>query len=142
MKSFREVSLSVTVGKSSTAQTLSNATHQLQMRHEEIDPGVGCVYLRGRLDIEGVEEIGFKFAVLVATQRKPLIVDLSEVELLTSDGLSMLISGANELKIHGKIMILLKPNQYVEKVLRLACLDPLLPIEYDMAEALRKVKAK
>lgn len=141
MAASRKVSISVTVGTSSTAQALSNPTHQLQMRHEEIDSGVACIYLRGRLDIEGIEGIESKFAVFVA-QRKSLIVDLSEVELITSDGLSMLISSANNLKIHGKSMILLKPNQYVEKVLRLACLDPFLPIEYDMAEALRKVKAK
>lgn len=142
METNREVSLSGTVGTSSTAQTPFEPTHRLQMRREEIESDVGCVYLRGRLDILCSQEIGLKFALLVATQRKNFIIDLSEVELITSDGLGMLISVANDLKTHGKSMILLKPNPYVEKVVRMACLDPLLPIEYDMAEALRKIKAK
>lgn len=141
METSREVSLSVTVGTSSTAQAFAKPTHRLQLRREEVGSGVRCIYLRGRLDILGIREIELKFAVLVATQQ-PLIVDLSEVELITSDGLGMLISSANELKTHGKMMILLKPNRYVEKVVRMSCLDHLLPIEYDMAEALRKIRAK
>lgn len=122
--------------------TVNNPLYRPQIRYEDIGPDVRCIYLSGRLDISGLPEIELKLTVMTATQRKLVIIDLSEVELITSDGLAMLLSRANGLKAHGKIMILLKPNPYVEKVVRMACLDQLLPIEHNMADALRKISGE
>lgn len=140
MQSIQKVNLTVYVAPTSKPKTLVNPMYRPQMRYEEIAPDVNCVHLSGRLDVVGLNEIELKFTVMTALQRKAVIVDLSEVELLTSVGLGMLILSANNLKAQGKMMILLKPNRYVEKVVRMACLDEILPIEYDLTDALRRIK--
>jgi anti-anti-sigma factor len=112
----------------------------LELKHEWIAPDVGCVYLSGRLDIPGVQEVQLKFTVFTATQRKPVIVDLSDVTLITSIGLGMLITGANALKTHGVPMILLNPQPNVAEVLELACVNEILPIEQDLEAALRRIQ--
>jgi anti-sigma B factor antagonist len=113
----------------------------LELKHEWIAPDIGCVYLSGRLDIPGVQEVQLKFTVCTATQRKPVIVDLSDVTLITSIGLGMLISGAHALKTHGVPMILLNPPPNVTKVLEMACVEELLPIERDLDAALRRINS-
>lgn len=111
----------------------------LQLKHEWIAPDVGCVYLSGRLDIPGVQDVQLKFTVFTATQKKPVIVNLSDVTLITSIGLGMLIAGANALRIYGVPMVLLNPQRGVEKVLEMACVNEILPIEHDLDAALKRI---
>jgi len=112
----------------------------LELKHEWIAPDIGCVYLSGRLDIPGVQEVQLKFTVFTATQRKPVIVNLAEVTLITSIGLGMLIGGANALSLHGLQMVLLSPQPNVEKVLLMAGLNQVLPIEHDLEAALKRLQ--
>lgn len=112
----------------------------LEVKHEEIRPDVGCVYLSGRMDIPGVQEVELRFTVLTSTLKKPVIVDLSAVELITSIGLGMLIRNANVLKTQGLPMIILNPKPNVERVIRMAALSELLPIEATLEAALGHIK--
>ena len=114
---------------------------RMQIRHEEIGSDIGLIYLAGRMDIMGIQKIELQFAAITSAQRKSVIVDLRQVELMNSVGLGLLITNANILKAQGKLMILLKPQSRVERVIRIAGLDELLPIEYDLSEALKRIKA-
>ena len=78
---------------------------------------------------------------MTALQGKPVIVDLSGVDLMNSIGLGMLITAANSLKVMGAHLILFNPQPKVERVIRLACVDQLLPIVYDLTHAIKSVKA-
>lgn len=111
----------------------------LELKHEWIGTNIGCVYLSGRLDIAGVQEVQLKFTAFTATQRKPVIVDLSAVTLITSIGIGMLITNAKTLKTHDVPMILLNPQPNVAKVLELAGLNEILPIEQDLEAALQRI---
>ena len=111
----------------------------LNIRLEILDSDVGYVHLEGRMDISGVQLVSLKFTVYTATRKKPVIVDLSQVEMITSIGLRMLLESANALRLHGMPMILLNPKQNVENVLRLANIDQILPIEYELDSALKKI---
>ena len=71
-----------------------------------------------------------------------MIVDLSGVELMNSAGLGLLIASANMLSLYNKVMILLNPNPRVEHVIRIACLQPFLPVVFGMLEALKKIKGE
>ena len=122
-------------------QTVADKIRGVLMSYHEIRPGVGCVGLIGRLDVRHVPQIERLFEFMTATQKRPVVVDLSGVELLNSIGLALLISNANSLSVHKAAMILLNPQPRVERVIRMACLDQLLPIVYSVAEALRKIKA-
>jgi anti-anti-sigma factor len=113
----------------------------MQLKREEIQPGIVSILLTGRLDILGVQAIELKFTAMTSAERKYVIVDLSSVELMASMGLGMLIENAKTLKHHGKIMILLKPVPNVERVIRMAGLDEILPIEFELAEAINRIQA-
>ena len=93
-----------------------------------------------RLDIAGVQDIELKFTVYTSGRRKPVIVDLSEVSLITSMGLGMLITNAKTLQAQGIPFIILSPQPNVEKVLLMSGLQDLLPIEKDLASALDRIQ--
>jgi len=52
----------------------------------------------------------------------------------------MLVENANILRASGIPMVLLNPKPTVERVIRIAYLDQLLPIVHDLNEALRLIK--
>jgi anti-anti-sigma factor len=110
----------------------------LQCTFEEIHSGIGCVCLSGRLDVPGVNEVQLKFTVYTSTRRKPVIVDLSQVTLITSIGLGMLLTNARTLRAHGTCMVLLKPQPNVEKVISMAAVGEYLPIEHELSTALER----
>jgi anti-anti-sigma factor len=124
----------------STTQSRNNKIQRLQLKHEEIGSGIASIHLSGRMDMLGVEKIDLRFTALTATQRRSVIVDLRDVELIVSVGLGLLIRNANTLKAQGKIMVLLNPHPRVEKVIRMAGLDALLPIEFSLTDALKRIK--
>lgn len=113
----------------------------LKIDYEPIEPDIGCVRLSGPLDITGVQSVSLKFTTLTTTPRKPVIVDLSGVTLITSMGLGMLITSAKSLLLHRQPTILLSPQPNVEKVIRMSGLGELLPIEHDLDSALKRIKA-
>jgi len=114
--------------------------HSARLSYCEIEPGIIGVILRGRLDVRRVPQIQDEFQRITTSGRKPVIVDLSEVELMNSVGVAMLVENANTLRASGIPMILLNPRPRVERVIRIAHLDQLLPIVHDLNEALRTIK--
>jgi anti-anti-sigma factor len=114
---------------------------RIQMRHEQIDSGIGFIQLKGRLDILGVQKIELQFTELTTDLRNPIIVDLSEVELMSSVGLGLLITAATILKAEDRAFILLKPQPRVERVIRIAGLHDFLPIEFDLKRAIKRTKS-
>ena len=117
-----------------------NSLNIVDLSHENIEPGIGYLQLSGDLDIPGVQDIELKFTSLATSQRKSIILDLSEVTLITSEGLAMLIPIANTLRAEGKIMVLLSPNRKVEKVLKMAGVQDILPIEHNLESALNRAR--
>ena len=112
----------------------------LSMNSEDLESNIVKVSLAGRLDIPGVQEIELRFTVQTSARRRPVIVDLSEVTLITSMGLGMLISNARTLQIHGLPFVLVNPRPHVEKVVRMSGLHEILLIEKDVASALNRIK--
>ena len=140
MKSMLAPQRSNHAGKRSSYRTLVEAKGGVLMSYFEVEAGVGCVCLIGRLDVRTVPQMERVFEFMTASQRKPVIVDLSGVELMNSIGLGMLITNANTLRFYGASMILLDPPPRVERVIRFASLDQLLPIVHSKAEALKRIK--
>lgn len=114
----------------------------ITIRYEMLTPEVGVVYLTGLLDIPGVDDIALKFTAFTATQRKPVIVDLSEVSMITSMGVGMLITAANTLRRHNASMILFNPQPNVERVLKMSGLDQIFTIEHDLDAAIHRISSK
>jgi anti-sigma B factor antagonist len=115
-----------------------NNRQAMELSHDHLEPGIILIRLSGDLDISGVQQISLKFTTLSSTQRKPTIVDMSGITLITSMGVGMLLTNANTLRKEGKVMIILKPNPNVEKVLKLAGAPEVLPIEHDLESAVNR----
>jgi anti-anti-sigma factor len=126
--------------KADDTSTQDNKIVRAALKFTTLDSGVGCVSLFGRLDILGVQQIESNFAMMTSTQRKSVIIDLARVELMSSIGLGMLIVNANNLYAQGKRMVVLNPQKRVERVIRMAGLDQILPIVYSVRDAFEIIK--
>jgi anti-anti-sigma factor len=126
--------------KAEDISTQENRIIRAALKFTTLESGVGCVSLFGRLDILGVQQIESNFAMMTSTQRKSVIIDLARLELMSSIGLGMLISNANNLYAHGKRMVVLNPQKRVERVIRMAGLDQILPIVYSVRDAFDVIK--
>ena len=109
----------------------------MELRIKPHDQNISYIALIGRLDLPGVQQIELKFTANTVTQRKPTLVDLSELEYIASLGLRMFITAAKALHLHGLRLVLLRPQPQVEEVFRAAGFDQLIPVEHIEEQALK-----
>lgn len=129
------------IADSSGVQTPDQKMRGALIRYQVLESDIGYVSLIGRLDVRSVPQIEEEFQNTVVPPQKPLIVDLSGVELMNSVGLGLLIVASDSLNVHGIPVVLLNPQPKVERVIRMACVDALLPITHSLADALKVLKA-
>jgi anti-sigma B factor antagonist len=110
----------------------------MEMLVEDTDRGVTNVILRGRLDTAGADSIDLKFNA-VAGAKRAVVVDLSNVNLLTSLGIRVLLLGARAVKSKGGKLVLLSPDANVRAVLEAARTDTMIPIFDDRNAAIAAV---
>lgn len=110
----------------------------MEMLVEDTDSGVTSIVLRGRLDTVGADSIDLKFNAIAGTKRA-VVVDLSNVRLLTSLGIRVLLLGARAVKSKGGKLVLLSPDANVRAVLEVANTDTIIPIFDDRNAAIAAV---
>ena len=107
----------------------------MEMAVHELESGILGIDLSGRMDIVGTQQIDLKFSVLTSTRRAQILVDLSNVTFIASIGIRTLIVSAKAQKLLGCSMVLYKPNNQVEEVLRATGIDTIIPIVHDFDAA-------
>jgi anti-anti-sigma factor len=112
----------------------------MELKVETLEGGVRCVHLSGRLDLKGTQGVEKEFTAQVAGLKQSVIVDMSKVEYIASIGIRLLLSNVKGLTAAKARMVILKPQQMVDDVLKMAGLDAVIPIEYDVATALEMLK--
>lgn len=112
----------------------------IEIKEISTDEQINHLALIGRLDLAASEQIELKFATLVATRAKPTLIDLSELEYITSLGLRMILSSAKTLRSENAKMVLLKPTNQVLEILTTVGFDKLIPIEDDLDKAKELLK--
>lgn len=96
--------------------------------------GVRVLRLDGSLTQDGIASVCFPFEA--ATQGPVrVVVDLGGVPVLTTPGLSMLISAARRLKEAGGRLVVTRPQDIVADLLRRCRLDAVFDIVADADEA-------
>jgi anti-sigma B factor antagonist len=101
----------------------------------ELDGGITRVILDGRLDIEGAAAIDMRMNVIAGT-KKAVIVDMEKVLFLGSMGLRALVAPARAIKARGGKIVIFGPNDLVEKVLKSSGVDTMIPIHYELQDAI------
>jgi anti-sigma B factor antagonist len=94
---------------------------------EDIAGGITKIVLRGRFDTTGAVVIELPFNKIVTDKRR-VIVDLSDVNFLSSYGIRVLLFGAKIVNGNGGKLAVLCPVSGVAKVLKTAGTDTLIPV--------------
>lgn len=100
---------------------------------------ISYVALQGRLDADGVAELELPFADAVIGRGLPTVVDMSGISFMSSLGIGMLFDNTKKLKKSGCRLVLLNPRGMVETVLKTSKMDKLMPLFYDLHEAVRLI---
>lgn len=94
------------------------------------------VVLRGRLDVAGVEHVEGELAKQAVARRKPVIVDICAVDVLTSSGVGLLIKTARWMHSYGVIFGVVATGLSKETLERLK-VDTIFPVVATYEDALR-----
>ena len=112
----------------------------MELTVEKHADGVAELHLKGRLDTAGTSAIELKFSVATGANRA-VIVNMAEVEFLTSLGVRLLLQGAKTVRAKGGKLALLQPRELVHNVLKTAGVEPLIPTFQDRSAALAALES-
>jgi anti-sigma B factor antagonist len=94
--------------------------------------GRATVYLRGELDLSGVDRAREAIEQAEAGGDSLLVLDLSELEFIDSTGLEVLLRAARRAHDSGRRLIVQKPSRYVRRLLAMTAIDQSLDIVEDV----------
>lgn len=98
---------------------------------KELNNNITQVKIIGRLDIQGTGYIETLFTAHTASKKAKVIVDLSEVNFISSIGIRLLLTTSKaQLRRGGKI-VLLNATELVEDALLTAGINLLIPMYKD-----------
>lgn len=100
----------------------------MEMQYSEKNNGIGLITLIGTLDIIGTGEIETRFSGYCAGDRSRVVVDLSQVDFLTSIGIRLLVLTAKSVASRGGMMVLINPIPEVHGVLEITGIPAIIPI--------------
>jgi anti-sigma B factor antagonist len=111
----------------------------INLSEEQMAGGVTRVILDGKLDLDGARAIDLRMNVIAGSQ-KSVIIDLQKVSFVGSMGLRSLVAPARTIKSKGGKVVFFGPNEMVDKVLKISGLDKVVPICYELDQALAAVQ--
>ncbi|HEX7573165.1 MAG TPA: STAS domain-containing protein [Bacteroidota bacterium] len=106
---------------------------------ERLDNGIKRIILRGKMDIDGTNQIDLRLSAETSVERANVVVDLSEVDFMASVGIGVLVRSYKALKLRGGKMVFLNPQKVVELVLDRTLVNTLIPVYYDLKTACEQV---
>ena len=106
----------------------------MELQYSELENNIRLIKLIGKLDILGVGEIETKFTGYCAGENPRVLVDISDVEYLSSIGIRLLMLNAKSIASRNGRMVLLKPNPEVRKLLEVTGIPAIIPV-YDGFES-------
>jgi anti-anti-sigma factor len=107
----------------------------MEISVETLESGIKKITLRGRMDIEGTNEIALRLSSETSTEKSGVVVDLSDVDFMASVGIGVLVRAYKALKLRGGKMVILNPQKVVELVLDRTLVNTLIPVYYDLQTA-------
>jgi anti-anti-sigma factor len=113
----------------------------MELQFSELDNAINQIKLIGILDVQGVDAIGTKFAGYSSGDNSKVLVDLAEVEFLTSIGIRLLVTTAKSVVNRGGKLALLNPNENVRGVLEMTGIMDIIPIHSSLQDAIVDLNA-
>ena len=107
----------------------------MDMDVQDLPGGVSKVVLRGRFDTTGAVLIELPFNT-IATEKRAIIVDLSDVSYIDSAGLAALIQAMQKVEGYGGKFMLAGLQETVRSIFEISRLDQVFQIFPDADSAL------
>lgn len=107
----------------------------MNLEIKTLDNGLIEIEMIGRLDLQGGLDIEAEFRQHAETEKAGILVDMSNVDFISSNGMRLLISNAKELAKQGGKMVLYHPVDLVQNALETAGFNQLIPIYHDYQSA-------
>lgn len=112
----------------------------MQLTIEQLADNVTRAVLAGRLDVAGAAAVDLRLNAIAGSGR-PTIVDLTQVEFLSSMGIRTLLVCAKANKLKGGRLVLLGPPPLVALVLQTSGIDRVISVHHDIEAAISAVTA-
>ena len=109
----------------------------MNMTVEQRDGAITRIALDGRLDLQGTQEIDRNLQQATATAALDLVIDLSLVSFITSNGIHCLVTAAKAQAARGGRVALVRPGSWSKVVLEISGIDSLVPVYDDVESACR-----
>ncbi len=97
------------------------------------------IRVTGRIDSDTSPELDAKLKEYIKNNRVHLVLEMDQTDFISSAGVRALISAQKALRPKGGRLVLAKPSQKVQEVLKLAALEPLFSIYSNTEEAIGAV---
>lgn len=107
----------------------------MNLEIKTLDNGIVAIEMIGRLDLQGGLDIEAQFRKHSETEKAGILVDMSNVDFISSNGMRLLISNAKSLSKQGGKMVLYNPVNLVKSALETAGFNQLIPIHDDYQSA-------
>jgi anti-anti-sigma factor len=109
------------------------------LERSEVD-GVTVLKLRGSLSQLELADVEKSFHEATHKDGAAVVIDLSNVEFLTTPAITMFLEAAHSLKDTGGRIVAAGPQPRVGEVLKRLRLEVLLPVANTVADGVQKVK--
>jgi anti-anti-sigma factor len=97
------------------------------------------IALEGRLDTSGVDRIETRFVASLVPGANNAIVDLSQLDFISSPGIRMFVSVARSLKLRRATLVMYGVQGQVSQAFELVSLQQIIPIRSTEADALTAI---
>jgi len=112
----------------------------MKLEFSTLNNDIRLIKLIGKLDIIGKGEIETLFTAHCSGRDVHVIVDFSGVDFLASIGIQLLFVNAKSLTSRGGKMVFLNPRPRVNEVMELAGIPIVIPIFFDLVDAVAVFK--
>lgn len=108
------------------------------LSHEVLSNGIAKITLTGgtSLDAPSTMAIENEFQALLLSEGGTVIVDLSQLDYMSSYGLRMLLTGAKNLHNGGGALHLASANENIMQIITVAGYDTMFPVHDSVEDAL------
>jgi anti-anti-sigma factor len=107
----------------------------MNMEIVDVAPRLVKITLAGRLDTPGVERIETRFLATLVPNANNAIVDMSQVDFISSMGIRMLVSAARSLKMRKAALSLFGAQEQVNQILEQVSINQMIRVCGSEAEA-------
>ncbi|MGF1505039.1 MAG: STAS domain-containing protein [Chloroflexi bacterium] len=100
------------------------------------ESGVRVIVVNGTLDAPGTMSIEDDLLASLRGETRPVILDLSQLDYLSSYGLRMVSTAGKLMLESGSRMVLAEPNEHVMQIINIAGYDTVIPVFGSLDDAL------